>query len=78
MTLHGKGGFVRPTRDFCQRKVYGIVRVSLAMIRLSKAETKAEKEKAGEWLWAWVAFGGVRRSKADRNLDKDGGNRCLM
>jgi hypothetical protein len=76
--LHGKGGFVRPTRDFGQRKVYGVVRVSLKMIRLSKAETKTEKEKAGEWLLAWLSFGGVRRSKPDRNLDKEGGNRRLI
>jgi hypothetical protein len=69
---------VRPTRDFCQRKVYGIVRMSLAMIRLSKAETKAEKEKAGEWLFAWFSFGGLRRSKAHRNLDKDAGHRRLI
>jgi hypothetical protein len=65
---HEKGGLVRTTRDFGQRKVYGAVRVSLAMIRLSKAETKTEKEKAGKWLFAWVSFGGLRRSKADRHL----------
>jgi hypothetical protein len=69
---------VRPARDFGQRKVYGIVRVSLAMTRLSKAKTKAEKEKAGDWLVAWVSFGGFRRSKADRNLDKEGGSRRLI
>jgi hypothetical protein len=73
-----KGDFVRPTRDFGQRKIYGMVRVSLAMIRLSKAETKTEKEKAGEWLWAWVSFGGFRQFKADRNLDKAGGDRHLI
>jgi hypothetical protein len=65
-------GQIRPLQ------VYGLVRVSLAMTRLSKAETKTEKEKAGEWLWAWVAFGGVRRFKADRNLDKEGGDRRLI
>jgi hypothetical protein len=69
---------MRPTRDFGQRKVYGIVRVSLAMTRLSKAETKTEKEKAGDWLVAWLSFGGFRQSKADRNLDKECGNRQLI
>lgn len=47
--------------------------MSLAMIRLSKAETKAEKEKAGEWLYAWFSFGGLRRSKAVLSLDKEAG-----
>jgi hypothetical protein len=76
-TVYAKG-LMRRTQDFGRRKVYGLVRVSLAMTRLSKAETKTEKEKAGEWLWAWVAFGGVRRFKADRNLDKEGGDRRLI
>jgi hypothetical protein len=48
------------------------------MIRLSKAETKAEKEKAGDWLFAWFSFGGLRRSRADRNLDKEGGEKRLI
>jgi hypothetical protein len=76
--LHGKGGFVRPTRDFGQRKVYGIVRVSLAIIRLGKAETKTEKEEAGDWVLAWLSFGGVRRSKAGQNLDKDAQDRRFI
>lgn len=63
---------MRPARDFCQRKVYGLIRVSMAMIRLSKAETKAEKEKAGDWLVTWMSFRGVRQSKADRMLNKEG------
>ena len=71
VTLYGEG-FMKPTRAFGQRKVYGLVRVSLAMTRLSKAKTKAEKEKAGDWLAAWVAFGGFPRSKADRKVDKEG------
>jgi hypothetical protein len=78
VALHGKGGFVRPTRDFDERKVYGIVRVSLAIIRLGKAETKAEKEKAGDWVLAWLSFRGVRRSKVYRNLDKEAGDKRLI
>lgn len=67
-----------PTQDFGQRKVYGIVHVSLAIIRLGKGGNKTEKEKAGDWVFAWLSFGGVRRSKADRNLDKEGRSRRLI
>jgi hypothetical protein len=69
---------MRPTRDFGQRKVYGLVRVSLAIIRLGKAETKTEKEKAGDWVLAWLLFGGVRRSKAGQNLDRDAQDRRFI
>ncbi len=48
------------------------------MIRLSKAETKTEKEKAGDWLFAWFSFGGLRQSKTDRNLDNEGEGRPLI
>jgi hypothetical protein len=43
---------MKPAQDFGQRKVYRVVRVSLAMIRLRKAKTRTEKEKAGDWLIA--------------------------
>jgi hypothetical protein len=61
---------MRPARDFCQRKVYGVIRTSMAIIRLGKAETKAEREKAGDWVVAWVSLGGIRHLKANRVLNK--------
>jgi hypothetical protein len=64
---------MRPERDFCQRRVYGIVRVSLAIIRLSRAEAPAQRQKAGEWLAAWMKFGGLRQTKADKILNKKSG-----
>ena len=69
--LRGKGAFMRPTRDFCQRKIYGLIRVSLAIIRLGKAETKAEREKASDWVVAWMSFGGIRRCKANQMRNKE-------
>jgi len=57
---------MKPPRDFCQRKVYGVIRVSLAIIRLSEAENETEREKAANWLTAWISFGGIRHIKTHR------------
>ena len=70
--IHEGPEIMRPRQNFGQRKVYGIVRVSLAIIRLGKAETKTEKEKACDWVVAWLSFTGVRRFKANRDLDPEG------
>ena len=59
---------MKSKRDFCQRKVYVVIRVSLAIIRLNKAETEAERKNASAWLVAWVSFGGRRWSKAEQNI----------
>ncbi len=62
---------MRPARDFCQRKIYGLIRVSLAIIRLGKAETEVERGKASDWVVAWMSFGGLRRRKANRNFESE-------
>lgn len=71
MVSHGKGNSMRAPRDFCQRKVYGVIRVSLAMNRLSKAETQAERQKASDWLVAWISFGGLRRLRQTEMVSKE-------
>lgn len=62
------GFLVKPPRDFAQRKVYSVIRISLAIIRLNKATTEIERDKAGQWLWAWVSFSGTRYVKSKRNI----------
>jgi hypothetical protein len=54
---------MRQARDYYQRKVYAVVRMSLATIRVGKSNTKAEKEKAASWEAAWAAISGLRQFK---------------
>jgi hypothetical protein len=58
---------VKPPKSFAQRKVYGVIRIGLAIIRLNKATTEIERDKAGQWVWAWVSLTGTRHVKPKRN-----------
>lgn len=58
---------MRQTRGFYQRKSYGVVRMSLAMARASKAKGQEEREKAGISILAWSQASGLRRFKIERN-----------
>ena len=55
-------------RDFGQRKVYALLRVSWAIARMSRAETSTEKERAALWIIAWSTLKGTRQFKHDRRL----------
>ena len=50
-------------RDLYQRKVYAVHRMSLAVMRLSRATSQAEKEKVLFWAKMWGAVGGIRQFK---------------
>jgi hypothetical protein len=57
-------------RDFYQRKAYAVRRMSLAIMRLSRATSQAEKERALFWAKMWGRVGGIRQFK----LGNGGGN----
>jgi hypothetical protein len=57
-------------RDIHQRKAYAVRRKSLAVMRLSRATTQSEKEKAAHWAKMWGAVSGIRQFK----LGNGGGN----
>jgi hypothetical protein len=50
-------------RDIYQRKAYAVRRMSLAVFRLSRATSQAEKEKASLWVKMWSAVSGIRQFK---------------
>ena len=57
-------------RDSYQRKAYAVRRMSLAVMRLSRAVSQAEKEKATCWVKIWGRVSGIRQFK----LGNGGGN----
>lgn len=57
-------------RDVYQRKAYAVRRMSLAALRLNRATSQAEKEKANCWAKIWAAVSGIRQFK----LGNGGGN----
>jgi hypothetical protein len=57
-------------RDIYQRKAYAMRRMSLAVDRLNRATSKADREKASAWLEMWIIVSGIRQFK----LGKGGGN----
>jgi len=57
-------------RDSYQRKAYAVRRMSLAVMRLGRATSAAEKEMASCWVKAWGRVSGIRQFK----LGNDGGN----
>lgn len=58
-------------RDSDQRKAYAVRRMSLAVMRLSRATSQAEKEKASHWAKMWGRVSGIRQFKL-RNGDGNG------
>lgn len=57
-------------RDIYQRKAYAVRRMSLAVVRLNRATSMADREKAGRWIEMWSAVSGIRQFK----LGNGGGN----
>ncbi len=50
-------------RDFYQRKAYAVRRMSLAIVRLSRATSQVEKERALFWAKIWGRVSGIRQFK---------------
>jgi hypothetical protein len=48
-------------RDIYQRKAYAVRRMSLAVIRLSRATSQTEKDKASYWAKMWGTVSGIRQ-----------------
>lgn len=57
-------------RDKYQRKVYAVMRMNVAMARLSQSANEAEKAKANSWVAAWKAISGLRQFKLERRTKK--------
>ena len=55
-------------RNFGQRKVYALLRVSRAVARLGQAETAIEKQRAAFWIIVWSKLKGIRQFKQDRRI----------
>lgn len=62
-------------RDFYQRKVYAVRRMSLAVMRVARATSTVEQEKAARWARAWGAVGGIRQFKLGNGGNGNGGDR---
>jgi len=63
-------------RDIYQRKAYAVRRMSLAVMRLSRATSEAEKEKAKCWVKIWGAVSGIRQFKLG-NGGGSGKKKCI-
>ncbi len=61
---------MKQSRDKYQRKVYGVVRMDLAMARLNNSANEAERAKATFWVAAWMAISGLRQFKLERRSGK--------
>ena len=61
---------MRQGRDKYQRRVYAVVRMNLAMIRLTNGADHVEREKAAFWIAAWMAISGLRRFKLEKRSPK--------
>ena len=57
-------------RDSYQRKAYAMRRMSLAVMRLGRATSTVEQDKAARWARLWGRVSGIRRFK----LGNGGGN----
>ena len=57
-------------RDNYQRKAYAVRRMSLAVMRLSRTTSQAEREKASHWVKMWGRVSSMRQLK----LGTGGGN----
>jgi hypothetical protein len=55
-------------RDFGQRKIYALLRVSRAVARMGQAESATEKERAAFWIIVWSKLKGTRQFKQDRRI----------
>lgn len=63
-------------RDAYQRKAYAMRRLSLAVMRLARATSTVEQEKAACWASAWGRISGVRQFKLGNGGDNGkGGDR---
>ena len=60
-----------PHRDIYQRKAYAVRRMCLALTRLRRATSQAEKELAKCWIKVWGAISRIRQFKLGNG--KDGG-----
>jgi hypothetical protein len=57
-------------RDIYQRKAYAVRRMSLAVMRLGRATSQAEKALANCWVKVWASISRIRQFK----LGNGGGN----
>ena len=56
-------------RDYYQRKVYALRRMTLAVKRLHRATSEMDRENAKCWVKIWGAVSGIRQGR----LSKGGG-----
>jgi hypothetical protein len=57
---------MKERRDIFQRKVAATRRMDMAMARLTKAISIAEKEQANRWVAAWGSIASIRQFKLER------------
>lgn len=57
-------------RDIYQRKSYALRRLGLALDRLNRATSTADREKAASWIEIWTTISGIRQFR----LSNGGGN----
>lgn len=52
-------------RDNHQRRAYALRRMTLAVDRVIRASSPAEKERLKHWVQAWAIRGGLRKEVTD-------------
>jgi hypothetical protein len=52
-------------RDVYQRKIYTLMRMNVAVVRMKKATNDIERAKALCWLNAWLSASGLRQFKLE-------------
>lgn len=63
-------------RDSYQRKAYVVRRMSLAVMRLARATSQVEKEKARRWVKMWGRVSSIRQFKLGNGGENgNGGDR---
>ena len=52
-------------RDVYQRKIYALMRMNAAVVRMKKAANETDRAKALSWLNAWLLASGLRQFKLE-------------